>query len=758
MTRILIAVCALLLAGGRAAAFEPFTITDIRLEGLQRTSPGTVFTYLPIKVGDRIDLARSPETIRALFKTGFFQDIRLERDGTVLVIFLRERPAVAQIDISGNESIETDLLKKSLRDVGLAEGRVFDRSVLDRVEQELRRQYFSQGKYGVKLETEITPLERNRVALALKITEGWVAKIRQINIVGNTSYEDEELLDEFELGIPGSFSFFSSADQYSKQKLSGDLERLRSWYLDRGFINFGLESTQVAITPDKRDVYITINISEGDRFKVSEVRLAGDLVVAEEELRALVKAEPGSYFSRKAATETATVLSERLGDEGYAFANVNTVPDVNPETREVALTFFIDPGKRIYVRRVNVTGNTRTHDEVVRREIRQMEGGWLSGKGVRLSRERLDRLGYFESVNIETPPVPGSDDQVDVNFSVVEKPSGNFIASVGYSDTQGVIFNLSVNQDNFLGQGTRVSLTLDNSEVSSTYSFSYENPYYTLDGVSRGFSVFLRETDAAEANVSDYTTDTKGGSVNYGIPLTETDRLRFDVRLENTLVEATASSPTEITDFLAENGDEFDTITLTTSWSRDSRDRAFFATRGSSIRASLSASGGDLEYYKVNYDHRWFYPLTKSLTLSLKGILGFGDGYGDTADLPFFENYFSGGIRSVRGYDGNSLGPRDSNGNPIGGNLRVQANAELVFPFPGVEDSSSVRMSAFLDVGNVFNTKTSEFDSNELRASVGFALNWFSPVGPLIFSWAEPINDKAGDELESFQFSLGFAF
>lgn len=758
MTRILIAVCALLLAGGRAAAFEPFTITDIRLEGLQRTSPGTVFTYLPIKVGDRIDLARSPETIRALFKTGFFQDIRLERDGTVLVIFLRERPAVAQIDISGNESIETDLLKKSLRDVGLAEGRVFDRSVLDRVEQELRRQYFSQGKYGVKLETEITPLERNRVALALKITEGWVAKIRQINIVGNTSYEDEELLDEFELGIPGSFSFFSSADQYSKQKLSGDLERLRSWYLDRGFINFGLESTQVAITPDKRDVYITINISEGDRFKVSEVRLAGDLVVAEEELRALVKAEPGSYFSRKAATETATVLSERLGDEGYAFANVNTVPDVNPETREVALTFFIDPGKRIYVRRVNVTGNTRTHDEVVRREIRQMEGGWLSGKGVRLSRERLDRLGYFESVNIETPPVPGSDDQVDVNFSVVEKPSGNFIASVGYSDTQGVIFNLSVNQDNFLGQGTRVSLTLDNSEVSSTYSFSYENPYYTLDGVSRGFSVFLRETDAAEANVSDYTTDTKGGSVNYGIPLTETDRLRFDVRLENTLVEATASSPTEITDFLAENGDEFDTITLTTSWSRDSRDRAFFATRGSSIRASLSASGGDLEYYKVNYDHRWFYPLTKSLTLSLKGILGFGDGYGDTADLPFFENYFSGGIRSVRGYDGNSLGPRDSNGNPIGGNLRVQANAELVFPFPGVEDSSSVRMSAFLDVGNVFNTKTSEFDSNELRSSVGFALNWFSPVGPLIFSWAEPINDKAGDELESFQFSLGFAF
>ncbi len=758
MTRILIAVCALLLAGGRAAAFEPFTITDIRLEGLQRTSPGTVFTYLPIKVGDRIDLARSPETIRALFKTGFFQDIRLERDGTVLVIFLRERPAVAQIDISGNESIETDLLKKSLRDVGLAEGRVFDRSVLDRVEQELRRQYFSQGKYGVKLETEITPLERNRVALALKITEGWVAKIRQINIVGNTSYEDEELLDEFELGIPGSFSFFSSADQYSKQKLSGDLERLRSWYLDRGFINFGLESTQVAITPDKRDVYITINISEGDRFKVSEVRLAGDLVVAEEELRALVKAEPGSYFSRKAATETATVLSERLGDEGYAFANVNTVPDVNPETREVALTFFIDPGKRIYVRRVNVTGNTRTHDEVVRREIRQMEGGWLSGKGVRLSRERLDRLGYFESVNIETPPVPGSDDQVDVNFSVVEKPSGNFIASVGYSDTQGVIFNLSVNQDNFLGQGTRVSLTLDNSEVSSTYSFSYENPYYTLDGVSRGFSVFLRETDAAEANVSDYTTDTKGGSVNYGIPLTETDRLRFDVRLENTLVEATASSPTEITDFLAENGDEFDTITLTTSWSRDSRDRAFFATRGSSIRASLSASGGDLEYYKVNYDHRWFYPLTKSLTLSLKGILGFGDGYGDTADLPFFENYFSGGIRSVRGYDGNSLGPRDSNGNPIGGNLRVQANAELVFPFPGVEDSSSVRMSAFLDVGNVFNTKTSEFDSNELRSSVGFALNWFSPVGPLIFSWAEPINDKAGDDLESFQFSLGFAF
>lgn len=745
----------LLLVSTSGWAFEEFTVQDIRLEGLQRVSAGTVFTYLPVRVGETVDERRSQESIRALFKTGFFQDVRLEREGDVLVVFLRERPAVAEINIEGNSVLETDLMLSSLREIGLAEGRVFDRAVLEQVEFELRRQYFSQGRYSVTVKTSVTPLERNRVRIDLNIVEGWIAKIRQINIVGNDTFNDDELTSKFELGIPGTFSFFSSADQYSKQKLSGDLEILRSYYQDRGYLNFSIESTQVSISPDKKDIYITINIKEGDRFHISGVALSGELVVPEEDLLALVELKPGDVFSRKAATETASKLVQRLGDDGFAFANVNTIPDVDEVKKQVKLTLFVDPGKRVTVRRVEVVGNHTTHDEVIRRELRQMEGGWLSGKDVRLSRDRLERLGFFETVNVETPSVPEADDQVDVIFSVVEKPSGNIIASIGYSDTQGVVFSFSINQNNFLGRGTRLSLTFDNSDVSKDYSFTYNNPYYTLDGVSRGFGLFIKETDAGEADVSDYTSDEVGGHLSYGIPLNETDRLGFRLELSNISLETTASTPTHISDYLTSNGSEFNTLTMIASWSRDSRNRSYFADRGTSAKAALELTSGDLEYYKVSYDHRWYYPLTKNLTLALKGFLGYGDGLGDTEELPFFENYYAGGVRSVRGYDGNSLGPLDSNQNPRGGNMKVLASAELVFPLPWVEDSSSVRMSAFVDAGNV---SSDRFESEELRASAGIALNWLSPLGPLIFSLAEPLNDEPGDDLEQFQFSLGFAF
>ncbi|GAB4359459.1 MAG: outer membrane protein assembly factor BamA [Gammaproteobacteria bacterium] len=734
---------------------EEFTVRDIRLEGLQRISAGTVFTYLPIQVGDRMDQKKGQAAIRALFKTGFFQDIRLEREGDVLVVFLRERPAVAEIDISGNTLIETDLMRDSLRQLGLAEGRVFDRAVLERIETELKRQYFSQGRYSVKVKTTVTPLERNRVRISIDIVEGWIARIRQINIVGNKAFNEEDLLDRFELGIPGTFSFFSSADQYSKQKLSGDIEALKSYYQDRGYLNFAIESTQVSISPDKKDIYITININEGDRYTISDVVLSGEMVVPEKELRSLIELKAGDVFSRKAATETATKLSQRLGDDGYAFANINTIPEVDEETKSVKLTLFVDPGKRVTVRRVEVVGNHITHDEVIRREIRQMEGGWLSGKAVRLSRERLERLGFFESVNVETPSVPGSDDQVDVVFSVVEKPSGNIIASIGYSDTQGIVFSLSVNQNNFLGRGSKLSLTFDNSDVTKDYSFSYNNPYYTLDGISRGFGLFVKETDAGEADVSDYTSNEMGGHLSYGIPVNETDRLGIRMEASNISLEETGSTPTHITDFFASNGKEFNTLSLITSWSRDSRNRAYFATRGTSARAALEITTGDLEYYKISYDHRWYFPLTKNVTLALKGYLGYGNGFGDTTELPFFENFYAGGVRSVRGFDGNSLGPLDSNQNPRGGNSKVLASAELVFPMPWLDDSSSVRMSTFLDAGNV---SLDNFQTEELRASAGIALNWFSPLGPLIFSWAQPLNEKPGDDVEQFQFSLGFAF
>ncbi len=759
--RRLLRLCVLATFLGYASAgwgFETFSVSDIRLEGLQRISAGTVFTYLPVKVGDPLTRQGSQDAVRALFKTGFFEDVRLERDGDVLVVFVRERPALAEINISGNDSMDTEDLLTGLRGIGFSVGRVFNQAILEQVEQELRRQYISQGKYSIRLDSEVVPLQRNRVKLNLKIAEGWVAKIRRINIVGNTTFDDEKLLDQFESGIPGSFSFFSSKDEYSRAKIAGDLEKLRSYYLDRGFLNFAVDSTQVSITPDKKDIYITVNVREGKKYNVGDVKVAGDLVIAEEIVRSLIKVKSGESFSRKLVTESAVAVTERLGDEGYAFANVNTIPEVNEEANEVKLTFFIDPGKRIFVRRISIAGNFKTHDEVIRRELRQYEGAALSGKSLKLSRERLNRLGFFQSVTVETPSVPGDDDKVDIVVKVVEKPSGNVLAAVGYSDTQGVIFSFSVNQENFLGTGSKVSLKFDNSDVSKTYSFSYNNPYYTQDGISRGFSVYRRETDAGSASVSDYTSDEIGASINYGIPVSEVDRLGVALEIKNTALDTTASTPTEIYDFINTYSDKFDTAKVTFSWHRDSRDRSFFATQGSSARATLELTGGDLEFYKLGYQHSWFYGLSNSMTLALKGVLGFGEGIGKTDALPFFENYYAGGIGSVRGFDGNSLGPKDSNGNPIGGNLKVVGGAEVIFVPPWLESSDSVRMGLFLDVGNVFDTVSGEYDASEFRASMGVVLNWFSPIGPLVFSFAEPIQEKAGDDIQQFQFTLGFAF
>ncbi len=743
---------------GLSWGFESFVISDIRLEGLQRISAGTVFTYLPVKVGDELTAKRSQDAVRILFKTGFFEDVRLERDGDVLVVYVHERPALAEITITGNDSLKTDDLLAGLRNIGLSEGRVFNQALLEQVEQELRRQYISQGKYSIRLETEVVPLERNRVKLNLKIVEGWVAKIKKINIVGNAAFGDEQLLDQLDSGIPGRFAFFSSRDEYSRAKLAGDLEKLRAYYLDRGYLNFSIDSTQVSITPDKKDIYITINVREGDRYINSQVKLAGEMVVGESELMSLLKVKEGESFSRKLVTQSAEALANRLGDEGYAFSNINTIPEVDEKTKTVKLTFFLDPGKRVFIRRIVISGNYKTHDEVIRRELRQYEGAVLSGRLLKLSRERLNRLGFFQDVTIETPAVPGEDDQVDILVKVTEKPSGNVVASVGYSDTQGVIFSFSVNQDNFLGTGSKVSFKVDTGDVNKTYSFTYNNPYYTLDGVSRGFSLYRRQTDANSASVSDFTSDETGAGINYGIPVSEVDRLGIGFKIRQTELSTTDSTPTEIGDFINTYGDGFSTGEISLTWSHDSRDRAFFATRGSSVRTTLELDGGDLDYYKFEYQHRWFHTWSNDITLALKGVLGYGNGVGDTPALPFFENYYAGGIGTVRGFEGNSLGPKDSNDNPMGGNLKVLGSAELVFVPPWLESSDSLRMSVFLDTGNVFNTDTGEYDSGELRASAGVALNWFSPIGPIIFSLAEPVRDQPGDKAQQFQFTLGFAF
>ena len=753
------ALLAALLLAGQAWAFDAFVVRDIRVEGLERISAGTVFRYLPVRTGDAVGPDNSAEIIRALFRSGFFDDVRLARDGDVLVVQVRERPAISSIRISGNKDIDTEPLLESLKDIGLAEGRVFDRSLLDKVEQELRRQYFSRGKYGVKITSTVTPLERNRVGISIEVSEGKAARIKQISIVGNKAFDDETLLDQMKLTGPTWISFYTGTDQYSKQKLAGDLEALRSFYLDRGYIKFAIDSTQVSITPDKKDIYITINVTEGEQYHIKEVRLAGEFVVPPEELFPLVSVNAGEVFSRKRVNQTVDAISEFLGDRGYAFANVNTIPDVDEDAREVAVSFFVDPGKRVYVRRVNMKGNTGTRDEVLRREMRQMEGGWFSSSRVERSRTRLDRLGYFEEVNVETPPVQTTTDQVDVNFSVKERPSGNLVVGAGFSQTSGFLFNASVSQDNFLGSGKRVSLAFNNSRINTIYSFAYTNPYYTIDGVSRGFGLSYRSVDAAQANVAEYTTDSGVAHINFGIPINESDRIRFNAEYENLKLNTTTFSSNVVTDFINTYGNRFNTVKLTGGWSHDTRNRAIFADRGVLQSVSLEGTipGMDLQFYKVNLRQLVYLPLTRLFTLSLNAEVGLGDGFGEFDVLPFFENYYVGGIRSIRGFRDNTIGPRDSNGNPIGGAFKVVGNASLIFPPPFFAKTNTFRMAAFFDVGSVY-PDVADFEANQLRYSVGVGAIWLSPLGALTFSIAQPFNVQEGDERQPFQFTIGSTF
>jgi len=742
-----------------AYGFEDFEVSDIRVEGLQRISPGTVFNFLPVQVGGNFTEHDSELTIRSLYKSGYFRDVRLERDGNVLVVIVQERPAIASIKVQGNDDIETEPLLESLKDIGLAEGNVFDRSLLEKVELELERQYYSRGKYGVKIETTVTPLERNRVGILIDVSEGAVAKIKQISIVGNRVFDDKTLLKRLSQRTPNWLSFYTKDDQYSKQELAADLETLRSYYQDRGYIKFNVDSTQVSITPDKKDIYITINVTEGKQYRVREVKLSGELPVSAEQLYPDFRINAGDVFSRKRVTDTVTRISDSLGNAGYAFANVNTVPDVNEDTREVDLTFFVDPGKRVYVRRINYAGNTKTRDEVLRQEMRQLEGGWFSAEKVERSRTRLQRLGYFEGVNVETPAVPGSTDEVDVDYSVTEQASGSISLGVGFSQTSGIILNGSITQDNFLGSGRRVSMSANNSDVSKVFSLSYTNPFYTVDGVSRGFGAFYRDTDADQANIANYSTDTYGVNVTYGFPISEYNSFRFTTEADSLKLKTSEFSSEEITEFIDDHGDNFKSLGLATSLSHDTRNRRIFPSSGGVRRIGLDTKvpGSQLEFYKVDLSVQQYIPLTKLFVFEAKADIGYGDGYGDFSSLPFFENYFAGGVRSVRGFEDNSLGPRDSDNDPIGGSFKTVASAAILFPPPFLTDSNSVRLSTFFDIGNVF-PGVEDFESSELRMSVGIGATWLSPVGPLAVSFALPLNDKAGDDVQEFQFSLGAGF
>ncbi len=747
-----------LLASAAHAEFSPFVIDDIEFEGLQRVTVGTVLSYLPLKTGERLDVERAQDAIRALYQTGFFSDVSLARRDNVLLVKVVERPSVARVDIIGNDEIEDEILLDGLKSIGLAEGQVFDPSILERVEVELRRQYFARGIYSVTISSDVEELDLNRRAIEIIVNEGPIAKIRTINIVGNKVFSEKKLLKQFQLGDRAWFAFLSDRDQYSRQKLSGDLEALRSYYLDRGYIDFNITSTQVSISPNKKDIFVVINITEGEQFTVSAVDVAGDLVVDRDELLALITLEPDDIFSRQAATESSSQLSERLGNDGYAFANVNAVPNINRENNTVSVTFVIDPGRRAYVRRINMFGNAKTEDEVLRREMRQIEGGAMSTEKINRSRLRLQRLGFFEEVNVETVPVAGADDQVDVNFSVSELPSGSLLAGVGFSQSQGLLLNFSISQNNFLGSGKRVTTAVNTSSVNTLYSFGYTNPYYTIDGVSRGFNFSFRDTDTGRANnnIARFLSDVSGANVVYGFPLSENSRWNLSLGYEAISIRSTTETPASYQQFLDENGDSFGTIQLNTSWSYDTRNRALLATRGTMQRLSAEIGSGDLNYYKLSSRTELLRPLTENLGLLLQSEVALGDGYGNTTQLPFFENYFAGGVNSVRGYEANSLGPRENNA-ALGGAFEFTGSAQLILPLPFIENSNSLRVSGFFDFGNVYPT-LSDFDAAELRYSAGLAMLWLSPLGPLTFSLGQALNNEDGDRTEVFQFALGTFF
>jgi outer membrane protein insertion porin family len=740
-------------------AFDTFIVKDISIKGLTRISKETVFNYLTIKPGDRFSPNQTTNVISTLFKAGLFKDIRLERKDNTLVVRVKERPAISKITFTGNKDIETEDLVKSLKSANFVEGRLFNRSLLDKIKLDLQRQYFNQGKYAIRLKSTVTPEPRNRVAIKIDISEGVVARINQINFVGNKVISDDDLRYEMKLSTGNWLSFFTKDNQYSSLKLRADLEKIRSYYLDRGYLKFNLDSTQVSITPDKKDIYITINLTEGEKYTVSKIKLIGNLIVEKQELLDKITIKSGDIFSRKQITKSQEQMIERIGDEGYAFADINAIPEMNSKNKTVVLSFYVDPGKRVYVRRINFKGNLKTRDEVLRREMRQMEGGFLSQKKIKRSKTRLERLAFFETVEVETPRVPNSEDQVDVNFNVVERPSGNLMAGVGYSQVQGIIFNASILQDNFLGSGKRVGVTFNNSRVNTMYRFNYYNPYTTIDGVSRGFDVFYRTMDAEYANLSRYASDAYGTKLNYGFPISEYNYVSIGAELDNTTIKTTTFSADEVFRFLERNGNNFTSYRLTANWRHDTRNRALFPDKGmlQSLDAEVALPFSDLSFYKLSYRHQWLYPLIKDYILVLKGQVAYGETYGDSTEFPFFENYTAGGPRTVRGFRGNTLGPLDSQGLPLGGNLRLVGNAEVILPIPFTKKLRSFRISAFLDVGNVYGVEE-DFDVDQLRYSTGLSAIWLSPLGILSFSLAKPLNQKPGDQIETFQFTIGTTF
>ena len=790
----------------QALAFESFKISDIRVDGLERISTGTVLTYLPVERGDDMDKTRAATAMRALFRTGFFDDVQLSQENTILVVKVIERPAISKITLVGNKDIKEPDLRKALNGIGLSEGEVYNRLIIDKVEQELTKQYYNRGKYNVKVKSSVKALDRNRVEVTLTMAEGKAAKIRHVNIVGNKRFTDAEITEGFESKTTNWLSWYRRDDQYSKEKVQGDLEKLRAFYLDRGYVDFAIDSTQVSISPDKRNIYVTANVTEGEVYKISDTKLTGTFIVGQDALEPLIFLSKGDIFSRRRLEQTTESIKAVLANVGYAFAEVQFVPEIDKKKREVGITFFVDPGKRVYVRRINFKGNAKTMDEVIRREMRVFEGGWFSQASVDRSKIRLQRLGFFQEVKIETPKVAGSEDQIDIEVVVEERQSGNFQFGFGYSALSKFVINTSLQQENFLGRGNRVGVAVTNNAFSQRFDFSYFNPYWTDDGVSRGYNLSFTKSDFGEISTqAPFFSGRVELSNVYSIPITETDRINLQIGVDQNKISPTRqlvstgegtlgysdSSPTSFFNYVRNNNGSQGCVTLTQAnasiennipnpnffpfckatynalraqvgWSRDTRNRFFIPTDGyfARIGAELTLPGSDLRYYKASGQFQRFVPLPKSFVFVSNSEFGYGDGYGGTTGLPFFENFYNGGVRSVRGYEDNSLGPPavyesfDASINTaIGGAFSVNQTFELLFPTPFAKDKESVRIAAFLDAGQVF-AGFDDFNTDEIRYSAGISVQWQSPIAPIIINWAYPLNDKPGDRVERLQFSF----
>ncbi|MEH6443419.1 MAG: outer membrane protein assembly factor BamA [Oceanospirillaceae bacterium] len=755
-----------------SAAFPAFEVQDIRLEGIQSVEPGIVFHNFPISTGEVITQQDLSSAVKKLYKSGYFQNIEVERDGDILILKLVERPAVGKIRIKGNKVLTTENLKEGLENSGLKEGVVFKRSALERIKTDLKTVYASQGRYNAKIEAQVEPLENNRIALNIKIIEGRVAKINHINIVGNSEYDDEELKELFTSKLPSFWSWFSKDDRYSREKVAADIERVRSFYLDRGYINFKVTSTQVSISPDKRSVFISINVSEGAKFEIGEISINGDLVVPEADLRSQIIFKTGDVFSRKNIGLSSEKMLNVLGNSGYMFADIQPSPSVVSDT-VVDLKFYLRPGKRTYVRRINIKGNEKTADLVIRRQLKQMESALASSESITKSKESLDRSGFFSEVAIATTPVAGTDDQIDVDLTVQERSSGNFTASVGFSQSESIILDFGISQDNFLGSGNRVSANVTKSDVTKEIRLDYSNPFYTVDGVSRGFDTYYRKEDFSENSSSKFKINEYGGGVSFGYPINEYQRVSVRFGAEDIEVEPNTTTSEEVTSYIAKNGDSFTNTNATLYWSENKLNRGLFPTNGHKQRVSLEVAipGSDLSYYKLSYKGSWIKSISfdEKWLIGARGNLGYADAIGDK-EFPFFKHFFAGGIGSMRGVSSNSLGPLDSEVDSIGGNVLITGGADLIFPIPGIDDAQKYRTSLFVDAGGIFatsclpnnNSTTSVCNEGinleDMKFSAGLGFTWITPLGPLTFSYAKLLNKKENDDEKTFDFTLGGTF